>query len=132
MGSPSRHSNPPLYDVVSIQNIKIMAHWILTDHGWILPVDSKKRISGNLDEIASRLNASDASGPRLLPVPGEIFTEIEAISTLSGVTAELVASGGVYGAEDSIWLAISGGTAKESSAKEIIAPLLNEPSFELI
>ncbi|MHC1565832.1 MAG: hypothetical protein ACXQS6_05905 [Candidatus Syntropharchaeales archaeon] len=95
-------------------------------------MDSKKRISGNLDEIASRLNASDASGPRLLPVPGEIFTEIEAISTLSGVTAELVASGGVYGAEDSIWLAISGGTAKESSAKEIIAPLLNEPSFELI
>jgi len=98
----------------------------------ILPVGLEKRISDNLDEMASRLNASDASGPRLLPVPGEVFTEIEAISTLSGATAELVASGGVCGAEGSIRLAISGGTAKESSAKEIIAPLLNEPSFELI
>lgn len=98
----------------------------------ILPVGLEKRISGNLDEIASRLNAPDASGPRLLPVPGEVFTEIDAISILSGATAELVASGGVCGAEGSIWLAISGGVSKENSAKEIIASLLNEPSFELI
>ncbi|KCZ70832.1 hypothetical protein ANME2D_02857 [Candidatus Methanoperedens nitroreducens] len=98
----------------------------------ILPVGLEKRISGNLDEIALRLNAPEASGPRLLPVPGEIFTEIEAITLLSGATAELVAGGGVSGAEGSIWLAISGGTSKETSIKEIIASLLNEPSFELI
>jgi hypothetical protein len=98
----------------------------------ILPVGLEKRIYGNLDEIASRLNASDASGPRFLPVPGEIFTEIEAISTLSGATAKLVAGGGVCGAEGSIRLAISGGAAKESLAEEIIRPLLNEPPFELI
>ncbi len=98
----------------------------------ILPVGLEKRISGNLDEIASRLNASEASGPRLLPVPGEVFTEIEAITILSGATAELVAGGGVCGAEGSIRLAISGGISKETSVKEIIASLLNEPSFEFI
>jgi len=98
----------------------------------ILPVGIEKRISGNLDEIALRLNASDASGPRFWPVPGEVITEIDAITILSGATAELVASGGVCGAEGSIWLAISGGTSKETCIKEIIASLLNEPSFELI
>lgn len=98
----------------------------------ILPIGLEKRISGNLDEIASRLNAPEASGLRLLPVPGEVFTEIDAITILSGATAELVAGGGVGGAEGSIWLAISGGTLKETSTKEIIASILNEPSFELI
>lgn len=96
----------------------------------ILPVGLEKRISGNLDEIASRLNAPEASGPRLLPVSGEVFTEIEAITILSGATAELVAGGGVCGAEGSIRLAISGGTSKETCMKEIIASFLNEPSFE--
>lgn len=98
----------------------------------ILPVGLEKRISGNLDEIASRLNAPGASGPRLLPVPGDVFTEIDAITILSGASAELVASGGVCGAEGTIWLAISGGTSKETSVKEIISSLLNEPSFELV
>lgn len=98
----------------------------------ILPVGLEKRICGNLDEIASRLNAPEASGLRLLPVPGEVFTEIEAIALLSGATAELFAGGGVRGAEGSIRLVISGGTSKETSAKEIIVPLLNAPSFELI
>lgn len=98
----------------------------------IIPVGLEKRISGNLDEIASRLNAPEASGPRLLPVPGEVLTEIEALKILSGATAELVAGGGVCGAEGSIRLAISGGTSRETSAKEIIDSLLNEPSFRLI
>lgn len=98
----------------------------------ILPVGLEKRISGNLDEIALRLNAPEASGPRLLPVPGDVFTEIDAITILSGASAELVAGGGVCGAEGSIWLAISGGTSKETSVKEIISSLLNEPSFELV
>jgi hypothetical protein len=98
----------------------------------ILPVGLEKRISGNLDEIALRLNALNASGPRFLPVPGEVITEIDAITILSGATAELVAGGGVCGAEGSIWLAINGGTSKETCIKEIIASLLNEPSFELI
>jgi len=98
----------------------------------ILPVGLEKRISGNLDEIASRLNAPGASSLRLLPVPGDVFTEIEAITILSGANAELVAGGGVCGAEGSIWLAVSGGTSKETSVKEIISSILNEPSFELV
>lgn len=97
----------------------------------LLPVGLEKRISGNLDELAAKLNAPGAHGARLLPVPGEVVSEIEAISILSGATAELVAGGGVCGAEGSVWLAISGKSEEEKRAKELIESLAKEPSFIL-
>jgi len=97
----------------------------------LLPVGLEKRVSGNLDELSAKLNAPGANGPRLLPVPGEVVTEIEAISILTGTTAELVAGGGVCGAEGSVWLTISGKTEKEKIAKGLIASLSNEPTFIL-
>jgi hypothetical protein len=97
----------------------------------ILPVGLEKRISGNLDELAARLNAPGAQGPRLHPVPGEVMTEIEAICLLSGANAELVAGGGVAGAEGSVWLAIFGDEVQERLAKELIDSLVNEPPFLL-
>jgi len=97
----------------------------------LLPVGLEKRVPGNLDELAAKLNVPGAHGPRLLPVPGEIVTEIEALAMLTGTTAELVAGGGVCGAEGSVWLAISGETEKEKLAKELIASLSNEPPFIL-
>ncbi|MFZ3149104.1 MAG: hypothetical protein WA137_08675, partial [Methanothrix sp.] len=42
----------------------------------ILPVGLEKRIPGDLMELAARMNAPKESGFRLLPVPGEVFTEI--------------------------------------------------------
>ena len=50
----------------------------------ILPVGLEKRVYENLDELATKMNAPGAKGPRLLPVPGEIFTEIDAIALLTG------------------------------------------------
>jgi len=97
----------------------------------ILPVGLEKRISGNLDQLAAVLNAPGAHGPRLLPVPGEVISEFEAVSILSGATAELVAGGGVCGAEGSVWLAVSGRPEEEKLAGEIIASLAKEPPFTL-
>jgi hypothetical protein len=97
----------------------------------LLPVGLEKRITGNLDELAAKLNAPGAHGPRFLPVPGEVISEIEAISMLSGATAELVAAGGVCGAEGSVWLAVSGEPEEEKLAKKLIASLAKEPSFKL-
>lgn len=45
--------------------------------------------------MAIRLNAPGANGPRLLPVTGEVFTELDAIKLLTGAEPELVAAGGV-------------------------------------
>jgi hypothetical protein len=97
----------------------------------LLPVGLEKRISGSLDELAAKLNAPGAHGARLLPVPGEVVSEIEAISMLTGAAAELVAGGGVCGAEGSVWLAVSGTSEEEKLAQELIASLSKEPSFKL-
>lgn len=97
----------------------------------IIPVGLEKRISGNLDELAAKLNEPGVHGPRLLPVPGEVFTEIDAVSLLTGATAQLVAAGGVAGAEGSVWLAISGEPAQENSAATLIQSVAGEPAFDL-
>ncbi|HNS24701.1 MAG: hypothetical protein QM405_04925 [Euryarchaeota archaeon] len=88
----------------------------------ILPVGLEKRVSSDLNELAVELNQPGLKGPRLLPVPGEVFTEIEAIKFLTGAKAKLVAAGGVAGAEGSVWLAIPN--------NEKIEKVLNEVSTE--
>ncbi|NMC87367.1 MAG: hypothetical protein GYA69_02840, partial [Candidatus Moranbacteria bacterium] len=95
----------------------------------ILPVGLEKRVQENLDDLAAKMNAPGAQGPRLMPVPGEIFTELDAIELLTGATASLVAAGGVSGAEGSIWLTISGTTAQEKAAEALMQSVINEPAF---
>jgi hypothetical protein len=97
----------------------------------IIPVGLEKRIAGNLDELAAKMNEPGTNGPRLLPVPGDIFTEIEAIALLTSAKAELVASGGVGGAEGSIWLIVSGKPGEEESAAALIQSVANEPAFTI-
>jgi hypothetical protein len=95
----------------------------------ILPVGLEKRICGDLDEMAAKLNAPGVHGPCLLPVPGEVFTEIDGIFTLTGASAELVAAGGMCGAEGSVWLAVSGKSSQVNAAEELLKSLSAEPAF---
>lgn len=97
----------------------------------IVPVGLGKRVFGNLDMLAAKMNASGNTGPRLFPVVGEIFTEIEALSLLAGVSSQLVAAGGVCGAEGAIWLYIEGSTEQEEFTQEILNSVCGEPSFTL-
>lgn len=96
----------------------------------ILPVGIEKRVYSDLNDLALRLNVPGAQGPRLLPVPGEIFTEIEAISFLTGAKAEQVAGGGVRGAEGSVWIAVSGNEEQIESAENLLKSVDCEPPFE--
>ncbi|HII83506.1 MAG TPA: hypothetical protein HA271_01415 [Methanobacterium subterraneum] len=95
----------------------------------ILPAGLEKRVTNDLDDLALRLNSPGAKGPRLLPVVGEVFTEIEALTSLTGAHAEMVAAGGVAGAEGSIWLAVSGKTVEVEAAQELIKSISKEPQF---
>jgi len=97
----------------------------------ILPVGLEKRIHGDLDIIAEKLNTPPAQGPRLLPVPGEVFTEIDAITLLTGAKAELVASGGVCGAEGCVWLSVNGNADEMQAAASLIRMVRDEPPFQL-
>lgn len=97
----------------------------------ILPVGLEKRVFDDLQELAQLLNTPGGRGNRLLPVPGEIFTEFEAITMLTGAQARLVAAGGICGAEGCVWLAISGEARQEQAADELIKSVAAEPPFEL-
>ncbi len=97
----------------------------------IIPVGLEKRVICDLHDLALRLNAPGARGPRLLPVPGEVFTEIDAVSLLTGAAADLVAGGGVCGAEGSVWLAVSGKAEQVEAAEKLLKSVSFEPAFEL-
>ena len=60
----------------------------------IVPVGLEKRVLEEINVLVARCNAPEANGPRLCPMPGEIFTEIDAIELLTGAEACLIASGG--------------------------------------
>jgi len=97
----------------------------------IIGVGVEKRVSADLDRVAEMLNAPGASGPRFWPVPGEVITELQAITMLSGASAELVSGGGVAGAEGSVWLAVTGTPEQEKKAAQIVKQIINEPPFTL-
>lgn len=97
----------------------------------ILPVGIEKRIDGDLDIIAQQLNTPSAKGPRFFPVPGRVFTEIDAIKLLTGAETQIIAGGGVCGAEGSCWLGVSGTEEQMKDAKALIEMINSEPPFEL-
>ena len=97
----------------------------------IIPVGLEKRVSGDLCCLAEKVNQPGANGFRLFPVPGQVFTEIDAVHLLTGATAEMIAGGGVCGAEGSCWLAISGTKEQEDAAEKLLASVVSEPAFSL-
>lgn len=96
-----------------------------------LPVGLEKRIYGDINEISRRLNAPEASGARYLPVSGNIVTELQAIKRICGAEAELVASGGVCGAEGAYWIAVTGTAAQLDKMDELFESIRHEPNFIL-
>ena len=97
----------------------------------IIPVGLEKRVCGDLYCLAEKVNLPGAKGARLFPVPGQVFTEIEAVNLLTGATVEMIAAGGVCGAEGSYWLSISGTKEQEAAAAKLVASVASEPAFNL-
>jgi hypothetical protein len=97
----------------------------------IIPIGLEKRVCGDLFVLAEKVNAPGASGNRLLPIPGQVFTEIDALNLLTGATAEMIAGGGVCGAEGSCWIAIYGAKDQEEAAEKLMASIASEPAFSL-
>jgi len=95
----------------------------------MIPVGLEKRVDADLMDLSRRLNAPGSMGLRLLPVPGEIITELDAIRILTGAEAEVMAAGGVCGAEGSVWLHVHGDG--EKAASELIRSIASEPAFDL-
>ena len=94
----------------------------------LMPVGLEKRVVESVQTLALRCNALDASGPRLLPVPGRIFTELDAISLLTGAQACLLAAGGIYGAEGAVYLGINGEDSQVQATIDMMARIQDEPA----
>ena len=93
----------------------------------IVPVGVEKRVDRRIGDLAELLNAPGAAGPRMLPLSGEVLTELDAIRMLTGATARLVAAGGVHGAEGAAWVAIYGDDGQEEAAADRIRAVQTEP-----
>jgi len=93
----------------------------------IVPVGLEKRVLEDVTVLAQRCNAPGTDGPRLLPLPGEVFTELDAIRLLTGAQACLLAAGGIYGAEGALWLGVSGTDEQIRTAAELIQSVAHEP-----
>ena len=97
----------------------------------IVPVGLEKRVLEDVNVLAQRCNAPGAKGPRLLPLAGEIFTELNAVKLMTGAEAFLVAAGGIYGAEGAAWLGVTGTEGQVQAAAELIASVADEPPCEV-
>ena len=97
----------------------------------IVPVGLEKRVFEDVNTLAERCNAPGAKGPRLLPMPGSIFTELDAISLMTGTEPSLIAAGGICGAEGSAWLGIEGTKEQIQAATELIKSVADEPPCQV-
>lgn len=97
----------------------------------IIPVGLEKRVCGDLFVLAEKMNAPGVSGFRLLPVSGQVFTELDALNHLTGAAAEVFAGGGVCGAEGSCWIAVCGTKDQEEAAEKLMASIVTEPALSL-
>lgn len=90
-----------------------MSSWCSEGAAVIIPVGIEKMIPGDLDEIirkSSRTGKKLAWGMAvgLLPIYGEIFTEVEAIKKLADVDCFPIGAGGLGEAQGSVTLEIWG------------------------
>jgi hypothetical protein len=97
----------------------------------IVPIGLEKRVFDDIHTLSMRVNDPATDGPRLMPLPGEIFTELDAIQLLTGVEPILIAGGGIFGAEGSAWIGVSGTEEQVAVAAELIKSVSGEPPCEV-
>jgi hypothetical protein len=93
----------------------------------LLPVGLEKLIPTPIIHAAkvASLKVDSAMGipVGLIPVPGKVITEIDAIDILSGAKAVVVCAGGLGGAEGAVTLVIQGPEGKVEKAQQIVQGL---------
>ena len=90
----------------------------------LLPVGLEKRVSRPIAELAKIADDPCIDGVRLCPAPGRAYTELDALRTLTGADdAELIAAGGILGAEGGVYLSVRGSEESIGRTRELLAQL---------
>jgi len=98
---------------------------------------SDKLIPGNLDELYPQVSPKKCSfsygmGCGLMPVPGEIITETQALSLFADVKALILAAGGYTGAEDSVLIQAWGGAEAIQAVLDLVEQVKQYPEENLM
>ncbi len=94
----------------------------------IIPVGLEKEIAGDITAV-SNISMEENPGNALMPMTGNIITEIEAINILTDAQAFQIAAGGVRGAEGAVRLLISGTPEQINEVKKLISGIEHEEPF---
>ena len=102
----------------------------------LVPVGLEKNIPGDLYDVAARMSEVDQTAekdaqpiPTFWPIPGEIFTEIEALRLLTGCECIQTAAGGIAGAEGAVRLLIEGDEDQLRAARRFLSIIQGERPF---
>lgn len=98
----------------------------------IVPVGLEKETSQDLDALEHFTRAARARGaqtPWVMALPGEPFTEIEALRQFAEVTVRRVAAGGIAGAEGAVTLLVAGRPEEVEKAVQAAASVHGEPPY---
>ena len=98
---------------------------------FIMPVGVEKRVELPISDLASFVNDCDSEGLRLYPATGTPYTELDALSDLFDVDVELIAAGGICGAEGGCWFQCEGAGEDIDSLEEYVKELKELPAFEV-
>ena len=92
---------------------KAISNWYTEGVKVIIPVGIEKLVPGDLNEAIKRtsrkgIDFSTGMAVGLIPLIGELFTEIEAFKTIGDVEVFPMGAGGIYGAQGSAVFQIEG------------------------
>ena len=95
----------------------------------MVPVGVEKRVESRIGELALLTNAPGMQGLRLCPIPGQVYTELDAIHTLTGLDAQLLAAGGVSGAEGGVFFTVRGNPDAMDHLRGLVEQIETEPAY---
>ena len=111
---------------------KIMPYVVGQKPHLVIPVGLEKQVSGKVVDIQLQMREPVESLnhiPSMFLLTGHIFTEIEALELLAGVSVFQAAGGGIGGAEGAVRLICRGTREQVTKALEIAKQIHGEPPF---
>ena len=98
----------------------------------MVPIGVEKRVVKPIAELVARGNATPGEGPRLAPIPGKVYTELDALFDLTGCyTVDILASGGAMGAEGGVYFTVRDEEETIEKVKALVEELKDEPPTQL-
>lgn len=110
----------------------IMPYIVARKAHLVIPIGLEKQVAGNVVDISLKMREpteSLNSIPSMFLLTGHVFTELEALRVLTGVTAHQVGAGGIGGAEGSVRLIVRGTREQVTNALKLAEEIHGEPPF---